>query len=302
MVVPDRRWRRAAASADRLVCLACGRQFNVEDGIPQLFWPHDRFDETSDVTKQVKAFYEETPFPNYDDHDSVRVLIEKARRGVYAKELNAALPFNSTVLEVGCGTGQLTNFLGVSCRRVIGTDMCMNSLRLGETFRRQHGLSRVRFVQMNLFRPCFKAGVFDVILCNGVLHHTADPVGGFQGLVPLLRPGGHIVIGLYNWYGRFFTDLRRQIFRMTGNRAKWIDPYLRGTPVGESKRKAWFADQYQHPHESEHTVDEILQWFDRADCSSFAGFLHRPRAAGARARHASTRWRPDRGSITCSSS
>ena len=84
------------------------------------------------------------------------------------------------MLEVGCGTGQLTNFLGISCRQVIGADLCLNSLRLGEQFRREHGLDRVRFVQMNLFRPCFKPEQFDVVLCNGVLHHTRDPYGGFQ--------------------------------------------------------------------------------------------------------------------------
>ncbi len=94
--------------------------------------------------------------------------------------LDESIPYNSTVLEVGCGTGQLTNFLGISCRRVIGTDMCLNSLRLAEDFRREHGLDRVRFVQMNLFKPCFKPEQFDVVLCNGVLHHTADPCGGFQ--------------------------------------------------------------------------------------------------------------------------
>ena len=53
------------------------------------------------------------------------------------------------VLEVGCGTGQLTNFLGIGHRRVIGTDMCLNSLRLGESFRHEHDLWRVRFMQMN---------------------------------------------------------------------------------------------------------------------------------------------------------
>ncbi len=119
------------------------------------------------------------------------------------------------MLEVGCGTGQLTNFLGISCRRVIGADLCLNSLRLGERFRREHDLDRVQFVQMNLFRPCFKPEQFDVILCNGVLHHTSDPYGGFRGLLPLLKPGGHIVIGLYNRYGRLMTDTRRRIFRLT---------------------------------------------------------------------------------------
>ena len=35
---------------------------------------------------------------------------------------------------------------------------------------------------MNLFKPCFKPEQFDVVLCNGVLHHTADPWGGFQSI------------------------------------------------------------------------------------------------------------------------
>ena len=163
---------------------------------------------------------------------------------------------------MGCGTGQLTNFLGISCRRVVGTDMCLNSLRLAEKFRREHGLSRVRFVQMNLFKPCFKPQQFDVVLCNGVLHHTADPRGGFESIQRLVKPGGYIVIGLYNKYGRLMMDLRRKIFQLTGGRAKWIDTYLRSRRMSAEKRRAWFNDQYRHPHESKHTIGEVLEWFD----------------------------------------
>ncbi len=239
----------------------CGHRFPITDGIPQLFWPHDRKAEPGDVTDQVKAFYEETPFPNYDDHDSVRSLIEKARQGHYARTLDEAIPYNSSVLEVGCGTGQLSNFLGISCRRVIGTDLCLNSLRLAEKFRCEHNLTRVRFVQANLFRLPYQREQFDVILCNGVLHHTSDPYGGFQGFLPLLRPGGYIVIGLYNTYGRLMTNLRRKLFRLTGGAGKWIDPYLRSVSMSKDKQRAWFADQYQHPHESTHTFGEVLQWF-----------------------------------------
>lgn len=249
-------------SDDGLRCSACGHVFPITDGIPQLFWAHDKFGADTDVTEAVKAFYEETPFPNYDEHDSVRSLIDKSRRGIYAHMLNEGLPYNGRILEVGCGTGQLTNFLGISCREVIGVDLCLNSLRLAERFRSEHGLDRVRFAQMNLFRPTFAPGTFDVVMCNGVLHHTADPYGGFKGLVPLVKPGGYIIIGLYNKYGRLLTDLRREIFRMTGGRATWLDPYLRTTKMSRDKRRAWFADQYQHPHESKHTMGEVLQWFD----------------------------------------
>jgi len=215
-----------------------------------------------DITEKVKAFYEANPFPNYDDHDTLRSLIEKARRSGLPLALENAIGYNSTVLEAGCGTGQLTNFLGISCRRVIGTDICANSLRLGEQFRKKHKLDRVRFVQMDLFRPCFKPEQFDVILCCGVLHHTGDPFAGFRILVPLLKPGGHIVIGLYNRYGRLLTDLRRQVFRGTGGRLRWIDPILRSGSLGETQRQAWFADQYSHPHESKHCIGEVIWWFD----------------------------------------
>jgi len=249
---------------DHVVCSRSGQSFPITDGIPQMFWPHDRFASAGDVTEMVKAFYEDTPFPNYDEHDSVRSLIEKSRRGQYARVLDESIPYNSRVLEVGCGTGQLTNFLGISCRRVIGTDMCLNSLRLAEKFRREHELNRVQFVQMNLFRPCFKAEQFDVVLCNGVLHHTADPRGGFETIQRLVRPGGYIIIGLYNTYGRLMTDFRRTVFRLTGGRAKWIDAYLRSRKMSAEKRRAWFNDQYRHPHESKHTFGEVLKWFD--DC------------------------------------
>jgi SAM-dependent methyltransferase len=114
----------------------------VTNDIPELFWPHDSIGDPRDVTEIVKAFYEETPFPNYDDHDSLASLIDKSHRGMYARRLDQAIPYNSNVLEVGCGTGQLSNFLSISCRRVIGTDICMNSLKLGEAFRKQRARPR----------------------------------------------------------------------------------------------------------------------------------------------------------------
>ena len=196
-----------------------------------------------DVTDLVKSFYEEHPFPNYDDHDSLSSLISKSRKGVYARLLAEQIPYNARILEVGCGTGQLSNFLAIGCRTVIGTDLCMNSLRMAETFRRQQGLSRVRFLQMNLFKPALKPEQFDVVLCNGVLHHTSDPYGGFKSISRLVKPGGHIIIGLYNTYGRLLLDARRQVFKLTGGKFKWIDPYMRKTRLSAGKQDAWFHDQ-----------------------------------------------------------
>ena len=54
-----------------LDCVGCRRNFEIRDGIPLLFWPNEWGDEREDVTEVVRQFYERTPFPNYDDFDSV---------------------------------------------------------------------------------------------------------------------------------------------------------------------------------------------------------------------------------------
>src|SRR5215204_2889917 len=130
---------------DVLTCKQCCQLFAIDNGISLLFHPHDPGDKR-DVTEIVKAFYEETPFPNYDDLDSREMLAMKARQGVFAAALDEQLPPGALVLEAGCGTGQLTNFLGLSWqRRVFGGDICLNSLRLANGFRRRFHIANAAF-------------------------------------------------------------------------------------------------------------------------------------------------------------
>lgn len=243
-------------------CSECGHQFEFENGIALLFWPTNDKALAGDVTSAVKAFYEKNPFPNYDDVESSFTLRTKARRGIFAQLLDDNVPLTATVLEVGCGTGQLSNFLGeCSTRTVIGADLCLNSLGLAQTFKLRNGLNNVTFHQINLFRPPFRTESFDVVISNGVLHHTSDPCGGFRSIVRLLKKGGVILVGLYNRYGRLPTDFRRAMIRAFGDKAAILDPHLRNDALNEGRRRAWLFDQYKHPHESKHTYGEVLDWF-----------------------------------------
>jgi SAM-dependent methyltransferase len=244
--------------AETLLCGDCGQPFPVEDDIPQLFWPTED-SEAADLTEVVKAFYEETPFPDYDEFDSVASLAQKARRGIFSRMLDQQLPAGIRIIECGCGTGQLSNFLSIANRSVFGTDMCMNSLRLGRDFAARHQLERVHFLQQNLLRPAFRPGSFDLVICNGVLMTLSDPLAGFQSIARLVRPGGYILIGLYHRYGRLGTDARRILFRLTGDRFQFLDPVLR-SDASAAKKRAWLADQYRHPHEVKHTIGQVLPW------------------------------------------
>jgi 2-polyprenyl-3-methyl-5-hydroxy-6-metoxy-1,4-benzoquinol methylase len=237
-------------------------RFPIEEGIIRAFLPHDGFD--ADVTQAIQAFYEQTPFPDYDEMETVGSLIEKSLSRGFPEMLNRSIPPHARVLEVGCGTGQLGNFLGIAQRDVLSVDICLNSLRLAQRFKEAHALSGVTFAQMNLFRLVAQPAAFDTVICSGVLHHTSDPKRGFKQLTPLVKRGGHIVLGLYNRYGRLKTRARRALRSVFGDRLARIDPFLSGHDVSGSKKQAWLMDQYRNPHESLHTIDEILAWFDDA--------------------------------------
>ena len=109
--------RAAAASSrtnDGFRCPSCSQTYRAQDDIPSLFAPNEWDDTKEDVTEKIKAFYEANPFPNYDDFDSAGSLIDKARDGLFAKLLDEQIPYGARVIECGCGTGQLTNFLSIA--------------------------------------------------------------------------------------------------------------------------------------------------------------------------------------------
>lgn len=214
-------------------------------------------------TQDVRAFYEQYSFPGYDDCDSLSTLIDRAQKGVYANLLNKEIRFGARVLDVGCGTGQLVNFLSSGGRCVIGCDLSYNSLEKGIRFRNQSSLENASFVQADLFDLPFREQSFDVVLCNGVLHHTIDPAMGFRKICAMVRPGGFIVVGLYNSYARIPHNTRKAFLYAFRVSYATLNRMLFRRRAHREKELVWFMDQYKHPLESTHTIDEVLHWFQR---------------------------------------
>jgi hypothetical protein len=67
-----------------------------------------------DVTELVKETYEETLFPNYDGSTRGRAWPPRPGAACSLGCLDEQLPDGALIMEAGCGTGQLSNFLGMS--------------------------------------------------------------------------------------------------------------------------------------------------------------------------------------------
>jgi 2-polyprenyl-3-methyl-5-hydroxy-6-metoxy-1,4-benzoquinol methylase len=246
---------RCAGSLRDLRCGACGVHYSAPGGIPDLRLP------TCGRTEAVRDFYARAPFPGYASRDSLSALRARAARSEFVRALDEAISGDALVLEMGCGTGQLSLFLASADRSIVGADLARPSLELARDAAVRFGVRGVRFVETDLHAPGLRRDAFDVVICSGVLHHTPDPAASFAAVAQLARPGGVVVIGLYNVYARVPLRLRRGLARLTGFR--WIpwDPVLRDRKAEPARRDAWVRDQYQHVEEHRHTLHEVQGWF-----------------------------------------
>jgi SAM-dependent methyltransferase len=116
-----------------------------------------------------------------------------------------------------------------------------------------------------LHHPGLRAGAFDVVYSSGVLHHTPDPGAAFASIVRLARPGGMIVVGVYNAFARMPLRARRFLARLSGYRFIPCDPVLTDRESEPTRCAAWLRDQYRHPEEHRHTLAEVQSWFAAND-------------------------------------
>jgi SAM-dependent methyltransferase len=240
-------------------CHECGAYYDAPAGIPSLRIVAD------EQVENVRRFYEDAPFPNYRECETLSSLRARAERSEFAQLLDRAIPWNAKILEVGCGTGQMSLYLARADRLVIGADLTRASLELAAAAAKDFQLNRVLFVETDLHRAGLRPASFDVVYSSGVLHHTPNPRAAFASLVHFARPGGVIVLGLYNAIARIPLRLRRTVARMSRYRLILFDPVLRDRTNEPARRAAWLRDQYQHPEEHRHTLAEVQGWLAEND-------------------------------------
>ncbi len=241
---------------DGLKCRETGTVYPFLRGVPSLYQPSEG--EGVDVTTRVRSFYEENPFPSYEGLEEYGELVAKGNRNPFSVQLLEAIGFNKLVLECGCGTGQLSQYLQLNNNHALGIDMSLGSLGLAVEHKKRNLLTRSNFCQMNIFELAIKDNSFDVVISHGVLHHTYDARKAFSRIVRKCKPGGIVMVGLYNKPSRLPTWIRSKLIRMVGPK---IDYVVRNRIRDARKADIWIKDQYFNPHETWHSIDEVMGWF-----------------------------------------
>jgi SAM-dependent methyltransferase len=111
---------------------------------------------------------------------------QPTRRWLYRE---ARLVQASNILEVGCGTGVITEELAqLGTTHVVGLDI--DPAMLTFTTRQK---SRVIYVQGDALTLPFADNSFDAVVCHYLLLWLADPVQGVREMARVVRPNGHVL-------------------------------------------------------------------------------------------------------------
>jgi tetratricopeptide (TPR) repeat protein/2-polyprenyl-3-methyl-5-hydroxy-6-metoxy-1,4-benzoquinol methylase len=184
-----------------------------------------------DVSRRVRNQYEENPYPRW-----VRIPQIK-KSSTVSGYLSRKFPFASfqrqssyevaEILCACCGAGQMALEIAQSLKgRVLGVDLSLKSLGYAKRKALELGISSIEFAQADVMELGALGRSFDLVECSGALHYFADPFAGWRVLLSLLRPGGHMLLGLYSkvarrgimamreritqWgYGQSANDIRR---------------------------------------------------------------------------------------------
>jgi SAM-dependent methyltransferase len=156
--------------------------------------------------------------------DGVAELYDATRQGYPAEIVDSIFttaaigPGTAAVLEIGCGTGQLT-------RELAGRGLSLTAIDIGaamvETARRNVADPMARF-QTSSFEDFADSGPFDLIV-SATAFHWVDPGIGLAKAARLLRPGGWLALLATGerYLEPFGTRLRDLWMRYSRQAGKW---------------------------------------------------------------------------------
>ncbi|MEO6096586.1 MAG: methyltransferase domain-containing protein [Fibrobacteria bacterium] len=160
-----------------------GKRYPIVKGIPR-FVPADNY--TASFGFQWNL-YKDTQIDAHSGFDqSRRRFFEETR---WPEDMRGKL-----ILEAGSGAGRFTAHAVGTGAMVVSFDY---SNAVEANFQTNSANDNLLLVQGDIFNPPFPQGIFDAVMCLGVLQHTPDPKRAFQSLTRFPKAGGRIATDIY---------------------------------------------------------------------------------------------------------
>ncbi len=214
---------------------------------------------------KVLEFYKELPFNisgNLDLHEDQLRKFNPLK--VYPELEKIISNYEKLkIIDFGCGAGWLVNSLSFHLGKkaeITGVDFNPKAIEYAKNIRDRMQLkSKFEVSDLSMYED---SSNYDLIISLGVLHHTNDCLKAIKYISKFGNEKSNLFLGLYHRYGRKpFLDYFKQMTKKSDAYKFSMYKKIHKNIKDEQKLYSWFRDQVLHPHETQHTFEELIDVF-----------------------------------------
>jgi 2-polyprenyl-3-methyl-5-hydroxy-6-metoxy-1,4-benzoquinol methylase len=147
---------------------------------------------------EVKEFYDRYNFPGPYTFGQIKNYPVSLNK--YLRVIDQYIDHNQSILDVGCGTGLITNILALRYFSTFTGIDFSSSADWAKQFIINNNIPNVEMVHADFFNY-IPQQQFNVIIAQSFLTHVADYKLAIERFKELLLPGGVAILGVYNPWG-----------------------------------------------------------------------------------------------------
>ena len=193
------------------------------------------------IDNSVKTFYDVNQFPGPYTLEDLHYHIPDVQNP-YLKIIDNYITSDvKTVIDVGCGTGVISNLFAMKNPNINFTACDFaESIIFAEKFAVHNNINNIKYHKANFLEFGVQhKSKYDLVICQGVLHHIPEYENAIKYLSKLINPGGTLILGVYNPYGKIL----KKFFKID-----YLNDIL-------------YKDQELNPFETSFTVQQVKNYF-----------------------------------------
>ncbi len=188
----------------RLDCRSCSESFDIRGGVPRLQVVDGPEPAVIRKTRERYAYARK-----WFDRSEVQDGWVKDSYSYYQEFPEILAGGNTKIaLDVGCGSGADLLRFAEEGFEVVGVDLTDS---IDEAYANTRHLPSISTIQADLHHLPFRQGAFDVVCAFGVIHHLPNPHRGFQCLDKTVKPGGWVLVYVYEDFSERSAFERRAL-------------------------------------------------------------------------------------------